>query len=99
VPLDVTATPVAQKVYLACRKIPRGETRTYAEIADQAGTSPRGAARILACNPVLLAIPCHRVVPSAGGLGGFAGGVPLKEALLAFEKAVPRLEKEPLRKK
>jgi O-6-methylguanine DNA methyltransferase len=87
-PIDIAAgTPFQRRVWAALRRIPRGRTRTYAEIARAVGRP--GAARAVgaACgaNPVPLVVPCHRVV-AAGGLGGFGLGASLKRALLAAER-------------
>ncbi len=82
-------TAFRTRVYRLCRKISFGKTLTYGELAARAG-SP-GAARAVGCtmaaNPVPLIVPCHRVVPSGGGLGGFSGpgGVALKRRLLDLE--------------
>jgi methylated-DNA-[protein]-cysteine S-methyltransferase len=71
------------------REIPYGETRSYAEVAAAAG-SPRAVRAVgTACrrNPLPIAIPCHRVVRSDGGLGQYAGGVEAKRVLLGVEGA------------
>lgn len=95
-PVDLTrAGPFEQEVLAALRRIPAGEVRTYGEIAQAVGQP--GAARAVgtACarNPVPLLIPCHRVVRSDGGLGGYSltGGVGLKRRLLESEGAIPSL--------
>ena len=86
-PLDLEGTQFQKKVWKALRSIPYGEVRSYAEIAKKIGNEKAARAVGSACgkNPVLLAIPCHRVIASNGGLGGFAGGVTLKKALLRAE--------------
>jgi O-6-methylguanine DNA methyltransferase len=68
--------------------IPRGQTRSYAEVAHAIGRpgAARAVARACASNPVALAIPCHRVVPSAGGVGGYRWGSERKAALLEKER-------------
>ena len=68
--------------------IPYGETRTYAAVAASIGRprAVRAVARACATNPVALAIPCHRVVPAAGGQGGYRWGVNRKKTLLASER-------------
>lgn len=89
VPVRAEGTDFQRGVWEALRRIPYGETRTYGEIAGQVD-SPRGARAVgMACNrnPVMLFIPCHRVVGSNGKLVGFAGGVAMKEALLQLEQA------------
>ena len=88
VPLDLSAgTPFQQAVWQTLRKIPRGETRSYAWVARQIGNPKAARAVGTACgaNPVLLLVPCHRVVESDGTLGGFSCGLPLKRRLLALE--------------
>lgn len=85
-PLGLDTTPFQQRVLTAVRQIPYGRTMTYSEIAEAIG-SPRAARAIgmaNARNPLPLIIPCHRVV-SRDGLGGYGGGLELKEALLSLE--------------
>jgi len=76
-----------RSVWEAIQRIPFGQTRTYRQLAEQIGRP--GAARAVggACgaNRLLLAVPCHRVVASHGGLGGFALGLEWKRTLLALE--------------
>ena len=86
-PLDVRGTAFQQQVWRALLAIPYGETRSYAEVAAAIGrpTATRAVARACATNPVAIVIPCHRVVRSDGGLGGYAGGVERKERLLEME--------------
>jgi methylated-DNA-[protein]-cysteine S-methyltransferase len=88
-PLDPSGTPFQQKVWSALRRIPFGETRTYAEVATQIGHP--GAARAVGAasgrNPLSIVAPCHRVIGTRGALTGFAGGLEVKARLLAFERA------------
>jgi AraC family transcriptional regulator, regulatory protein of adaptative response / methylated-DNA-[protein]-cysteine methyltransferase len=88
-PLDVQATAFQWQVWQALASIPYGETRTYSEVASSIGKprAVRAVARACATNPVALAIPCHRVVPAAGGEGGYRWGVNRKKALLLQEGA------------
>ena len=88
VPLDIRGTVFQRRVWEALRRIPRGETRTYAEIARAVGAPAAVRAVGSACgaNPVALAVPCHRAVRSDGGLGGYAWGLPRKQLLLELEK-------------
>jgi AraC family transcriptional regulator of adaptative response/methylated-DNA-[protein]-cysteine methyltransferase len=74
-------------VWEALRSIPRGETRTYSQIAELIGQpqAVRAVAQACASNPLALLIPCHRVVRADGGLGGYRWGVDLKRALLDAE--------------
>jgi AraC family transcriptional regulator, regulatory protein of adaptative response / methylated-DNA-[protein]-cysteine methyltransferase len=88
-PVDVRGTAFQLRVWRELQRIPRGETRTYGALADAVG-APGGARAVgQACgnNPVAVVVPCHRVVPAAGGLGGYAWGVEKKRALLDNEQA------------
>lgn len=87
VPLDVRATDFQLRVWEVLRTIPRGETRSYAEVAVALGspTASRAVARACATNPVAIAVPCHRVVRADGALAGYRWGVERKEALLDLE--------------
>ena len=93
-PIDVQATAFQWKVWRALQHIPYGETRAYAEVAKSIGKprAVRAVARACATNPVALVVPCHRVVPSAGGTGGYRWGAVCKERLLSIEqqRAKPR---------
>lgn len=86
-PLDVRATAFQQKVWQTLRQIPSGETRSYSEVAREIGNqhAVRAVARACASNPVALAVPCHRVVRSDGGLAGYRWGVERKKKLLTAE--------------
>jgi AraC family transcriptional regulator of adaptative response/methylated-DNA-[protein]-cysteine methyltransferase len=88
VPLDIRGTVFQRRVWEALRRIPRGETRTYAQIAREVGAPAAVRAVGSACgaNPVALAVPCHRAVRTDGGLGGYAWGLPRKRLLLELEK-------------
>lgn len=87
-PLDVRATAFRWQVWSALQAIPRGETRTYAEVAEGIGRSgaARAVASACASNPVALAVPCHRVVPASGGVGGYRWGSERKKTLLDRER-------------
>lgn len=73
---------------LALLSIPRGCVTTYKLMAEVLGTGPRAVGRLLASNPLPVILPCHRVVSSGGGLGGYMGGVEAKRALLKHEAAL-----------
>jgi len=79
-----------QKVWQACAEIPKGETRTYGEIARVIGCpgAARAVGRALAANPFAPTIPCHRVVGANGSLTGYAGGLDRKLQLLQLEGAI-----------
>ncbi|OGF56499.1 MAG: hypothetical protein A2Z21_07985 [Candidatus Fraserbacteria bacterium RBG_16_55_9] len=89
-PIDVQATAFQWRVWEELRKIPYGQTRSYSEIAQAIGhpKARRAVARACATNPVPIVIPCHRVVRSDGGLGGYGLGIERKQALLEQEGAV-----------
>ena len=86
-PLDVRATAFQQQVWRALTAIPRGETRTYSEIAHALGkpSAQRAVGRACATNPVSIVIPCHRARRRDGGLAGYRWGVARKQALLERE--------------
>jgi len=71
----------------AIDRIPYGRTRSYTEIARSAGNERAVRAAGTACgsNPIPIVVPCHRVLRTSGGLGGYGGGLPMKEALLELE--------------
>ena len=86
-PLAPRGTPFQQKVWAALRAIPWGEVRAYRDIA-RAADCPKGFRAVGMANhnnPVPIIIPCHRVIGADGALGGYAGGLELKRALLAIE--------------
>ncbi len=91
-PIDwALTTPFGRRVLQATAAIPFGRTSTYAAIAAAAG-SPRGArptGNALGANPIPIVVPCHRVLASGGGLGGYTGGLSRKELLLGIEGSRP----------
>jgi AraC family transcriptional regulator of adaptative response/methylated-DNA-[protein]-cysteine methyltransferase len=86
-PLDVQGTAFARRVWRALTQIPPGHTATYAQVATAIGRpgAARAVASACAANPAALAIPCHRVVPAAGGSGGYRWGAARKRSLLDAE--------------
>ena len=94
IPVEPGGTPFQQAVWNALRRIPPGRTRAYAEIADEDGAP--GAVRAVGAangaNPIPIVIPCHRVVRSGGGLGGYGGGLERKTWLLAHERSALPLQ-------
>ena len=87
-PLDVKATAFQRRVWQALQQIPRGQTRSYQEIARAIGqpTAARAVARACASNPVAVAIPCHRIVRRDGHLAGYRWGLQRKKRLLVLER-------------
>ena len=85
----VEATRFQRNVWQVVRAIPYGETRSYGRVANKLGLpkAARGVGQALARNPLPIVIPCHRVISSNGSLGGFGGGVEIKEFLLRLEQA------------
>ena len=83
-----------RSILAACRQIGFGQTKTYAQLAETAGRrhAARAVGNALARNPVPLIIPCHRVVRTDGGLGGFSaiGGTATKERMLLHEQSPDR---------
>lgn len=88
-PLDLRGTPFQRKVWSELAKIPCGQTHSYKEIAEAIGhpKACRAVGNANGSNPIPLIIPCHRVIESNGGLGGFGHGLKVKKQLLDFEKA------------
>jgi AraC family transcriptional regulator of adaptative response/methylated-DNA-[protein]-cysteine methyltransferase len=86
-PVDVRATAFQRRVWEALKQIPRGQTRTYSQIAQEIGqpTAVRAVARACATNPVAVVVPCHRVIGSNGTLTGYRWGVERKKKLLELE--------------
>ena len=90
-PIRMVGTPFQQRVWRALQQIPYGTTRTYGEIAT-AIDNPRASRAVgMACNknPLLLIIPCHRVIGASGKLTGFAYGTDAKQWLLELERRLP----------
>ena len=87
IPIDVRGTAFQEAVWAELRKIPLGQTRSYADIAAAVGKP--GAVRAVGTangsNPVSVLVPCHRVIRSDGTLGGYGGGLPNKTRLLNAE--------------
>jgi methylated-DNA-[protein]-cysteine S-methyltransferase len=81
-------TPFRRDVWRALQQIPYGQTKSYQQVAELCG-SPRAARAVgQACskNPVMILLPCHRVIGADGSMTGFGGGISLKEKLLALER-------------
>ena len=93
-PLDLRATAFQMRVWEALRRIPAGQTRSYAEVAEDIlqPTAVRAVARACASNPAALLVPCHRVIGSDGKLTGYRWGIQRKKQLLALESASTNLD-------
>ena len=89
VPVDLVGTAFQKRVWDALMKIPAGQTRSYAELADALGApkAARAIASACASNRIAVVVPCHRVIRGDGSLGGYRWGLPLKERLLSRERA------------
>jgi AraC family transcriptional regulator of adaptative response/methylated-DNA-[protein]-cysteine methyltransferase len=87
-PLDVTGTAFQRLVWGELRRIPRGETRSYAAVARaiRRHRAARAVAQACAANPLAIAIPCHRVVRADGSISGYRWGVERKAKLLELER-------------
>lgn len=87
-PLSYHSTEFRDSVLESLMDIPYGETRTYAQIAEACGSPKAYRAVGTACaeNPIPIIIPCHRVVPTGGGIGSYSGGSTMKRRLLELER-------------
>ncbi len=89
IPLDMEGRPpFFRKVWTALRRLPRGETITYGELALQLGhpKAMRAVGQAMARNPYPPIVPCHRVIGKGEKLTGFGGGLTMKQQLLAYEQ-------------
>jgi AraC family transcriptional regulator of adaptative response/methylated-DNA-[protein]-cysteine methyltransferase len=89
VPLALVGTAFQKRVWDALMKIPRGQTRSYAELAASLGAprAARAVASACAHNRVAVVVPCHRVIRGDGSLGGYRWGLDMKRGLLERESA------------
>ena len=87
-PMEAEGTPFQRKVWQALREIPFGQTRSYGEIAGEIGQAKASRAVGMACNrnPIMIAVPCHRVIGADGSLTGYAPGTDLKRIILDLEQ-------------
>jgi methylated-DNA-[protein]-cysteine S-methyltransferase len=88
-PLDLGGTGFQRRVWEQLVQIPYGETRTYAQVAVaiRQPSAIRAVGSANGQNPVAIIVPCHRVIRTGGGLGGYGGGLDAKRALLALEQS------------
>lgn len=86
-PIRLCGTDFQRAVWEALTKIPFGETRSYGEIAEEIGNPKacRAAGNAIGKNPLLIVIPCHRVISGNGGIGGFSADMNIKKYLLKLE--------------
>jgi methylated-DNA-[protein]-cysteine S-methyltransferase len=90
--LDLRGTEFQKTVWRELLKIPYGNVRSYKWLAAQAGNpnAARAVGNALGGNKIPVIIPCHRIIESSGGLGGFGGGIELKKRLLQLEGVLPK---------
>lgn len=93
IPFDLSGTAFQKTVWDALLHIPYGETRSYSDIAHQIGkpASVRAVGTAIGANPVLISIPCHRVIGKNGALTGYRGGLEMKTRLLQLERESARV--------
>lgn len=87
IPLLLCGTEFQTQIWRLLLKIPHGQTVSYGEIARRSGRpqAARAVGQAVGRNPIALIVPCHRVIAGNGGIGGYAGGLPMKRRLLAAE--------------
>ncbi|MGE6376111.1 methylated-DNA--[protein]-cysteine S-methyltransferase [Peribacillus muralis] len=86
-PADVNGTPFQQEIWTALKQIPYGTTCSYSDIAEliQRPTAVRAVGTAIGANPVLITVPCHRVIGKNGAITGYRGGTEMKQYLLQLE--------------
>lgn len=86
--LDVKGTPFQEEVWEALAHIPYGQTVTYSDIAEKINRpqAVRAAGKAIGANPLLIAVPCHRVIGKNGAITSYRGGIKMKQTLLKLEK-------------
>ncbi|MBS4210398.1 methylated-DNA--[protein]-cysteine S-methyltransferase [Bacillus sp. FJAT-50079] len=86
-PIDIKGTAFQHAVWEALKQIPYGQTHSYSDIAEriQKPKAVRAVGSAIGANPVLIAVPCHRVIGKNGSLTGFRAGIEMKEYLLKLE--------------
>ncbi|MGG3640943.1 methylated-DNA--[protein]-cysteine S-methyltransferase [Bacillus gobiensis] len=87
-PVDVEGTPFQMKIWAVLKEIPYGETFTYSQIANMINkpAAVRAVGTAIGRNPLLVSVPCHRVVGKDGSLTGYRGGLEMKKSLLQLEQ-------------
>lgn len=91
IPLNAIGTDFQRKVWTALKELSYGETTSYGEIADKINRpgSSRAVGTAIGKNPILIVVPCHRVIHKNGGISGYRGKLPMKKKLLALETKQP----------
>jgi methylated-DNA-[protein]-cysteine S-methyltransferase len=86
-PLELEGTAFQKDVWMTLAEIPYGKTISYAELASMVGrpSAFRAVGQANGANPIPIVLPCHRVIASGGGIGGYGGGLDMKRRLLALE--------------
>lgn len=87
-PIELIGTEFQKRVWRRLLEIPHGTTVTYGEIARELGSSARAVGGAVGRNPLLLLVPCHRVIATDGSIGGFAAGEAVKRWLLSHERSI-----------
>jgi len=95
--LDLRGTPFQKRVWLALGRIPYGKTQSYQDVGKSIGHPKafRAVGNANGRNPLPIVLPCHRVIESNGGLGGFGHGIKVKKQLLDFEKTYGQPRSKP----
>ncbi|MDX1442156.1 MAG: methylated-DNA--[protein]-cysteine S-methyltransferase [Gammaproteobacteria bacterium] len=91
-PLLASGSEFQKRVWTALQEIPFGETRSYKQLAEAIGdpAASRAVGSANGANPIPVIIPCHRVIAADGSLGGYSGGLEIKQRLLEIERAMPQ---------
>ncbi|KAB7704443.1 methylated-DNA--[protein]-cysteine S-methyltransferase [Bacillus aerolatus] len=86
-PVDVKGTPFQEEIWEALKQIPYGKTYSYSDIAEliQRPKAVRAVGTAIGANPVLITVPCHRVIGKSGAITGYRGGMEMKQYLLQLE--------------
>lgn len=91
-PVDIKGTPFQEAIWKAMTEIPFGQTCSYSDIAEKIGkpAAVRAVGTAIGANPVLITVPCHRVIGKNGAITGYRGGVEMKQYLLDLEKNIKK---------
>lgn len=88
-PIDLIGTEFQETVWAALQKVPYGDTKSYTDISEAIGKpdSVRAVGAAVGANPILIVVPCHRVISKNGKMTGYRGGIPMKQKLLRLESS------------